>query len=135
MKTLSFLLCCALLWPFASEAKSRKPAENEGQTPYVLQMDEDFPIEQLEGKGLELYPLDKKHQEETLPAPLQEEFIRESGLEEYVKGWDGFEKDRLFLRAEHQSASEVAKRYDGKIPETAIRRLQGLIHELRESQQ
>ena len=135
MKTLSLLLGCALLWPLVSEGKSRKPAENEGQTPYVLQMDEDFPIDQLEGKGLELYPLDKKRPEETLPAPLQEEFIRESGLEDYVKGWDGFEKDRLFLRAEHQSAAEVAKRYDGIIPEAAIRRLQGLIHELRESQQ
>jgi hypothetical protein len=123
MKTLLLLL----LLNGSAQAEPKK-----GQEAHVLQMDSDFPLEDLEGLGTTLHPLSEMSEKEELLTPnLQEQFFQEAGLSPFVKGWDVFDKDRLALRAENQTASEVAARYEGKIPTAAIQAYQYLVRKHR----
>ena len=123
MKTLLLLL---LLTPLA-QAEPKK-----GQEAHVLQMDSDFPIEDLENLGITVHPLSEMNaNEETLPTGLQEQFFQTAGLSQFVIGWDSLEKDRLALRAENQTAAEVSNRYEGRIPVTAISAYQALVRKHR----
>jgi hypothetical protein len=133
MKILSFFLCAVLLGQSSwAEPAKRKPASENGQKPHILQMDEDFPIEALESVSVEVHPISEigKHSQ-TLPAPVLEQFFLECDLTPFLKNWDGFEKDRLALRAENQDSREVFTRYEGRIPEESIRKLKGMIKEYR----
>jgi hypothetical protein len=97
-------------------------------------MDEDFPIESLQTEGVVLHPLSENApQSEMLSPQLQDQFFQEAGLAAFTKTWDGFEKDRLALRAENQDPKEVAARYHGRLPEPAIRKLKSLIESHRRS--
>jgi hypothetical protein len=123
MKTLLILL----LLNGSAHAEPKK-----GQEAHVLQMDSDFPLEDLEGLGTTLHPLSEMSaREEMLPPNLQEQFFREAGLSPFIIGWDVFDKDRLALRAENQTANEVAARYEGKIPTAAIQAYQSLVRKHR----
>jgi hypothetical protein len=137
MKILLLFACLALAnSALGAPAKKRAPNSGGGQTPHVLQMDEDFPIEKLREPGIELHPLtENASRTEMLPANLQEQFIQEAGLSEFTKGWDGFEIDRLALRVENQEPKDVAARYEGRLPEPALRKLKNIIQHYRRSQQ
>lgn len=138
MKILLLFACIALAQPaLAAPAKKRAPNSGAtGQTPHILQMDEDFPIEKLQQPGVEVHPLSEVGSlSEMLPANLQDQFFEEAGLGQFTKGWDGFEKDRLALRTENQSPKDVAARYQGRLPEPAIAKLKEIIQHYRRSQQ
>lgn len=137
MKILLLFACFALTSPaFGAPAKKRAPNSDAGQTPHVLQMDEDFPIEKLQEQGVEIHPLSENaSRSEMLPANLQDQFFQEAGLREFTKNWDGFEKDRLALRVENQDPKAVAARYEGRLPEPALRKLRSIIQHYRRSQQ
>lgn len=137
MKILLLFACLAFAnTTFGAPAKKRAPNSGAGQTPHVLQMDEDFPIDSLQQEGLEMHPLSENaSRSEMLPPGLQEQFFQEAGLSEFTKTWDGLEKDRLALRAENQDPKEVAARYQGRLPEPAIRKLKSIIQHYRRSQQ
>ncbi len=117
---------------FAEGKKGKSFLFADGQKAHVLQMDPDFPVEQLEREGVEVHTLKamQDHQE-VLPGYLQSRFLREAKLDSYVLDWSGFEKDRLLLRAENQSPEEVAARYEGKLPVESISKLKRIIAQYR----
>lgn len=138
MKILLLFACFALVSPaLGAPSKKREPSSGAaGQTPHALQMDEDFPIEQLQQEGAVVHPLSGVGSSSQMLSPnLQDQFFHEAGLGEFVKNWDGFEKDRLALRAENQEPKDVAARYEGRLPEQAIRKLKTIIKEYRRSRQ
>lgn len=121
------ILLVALLSSLSTQA-----AEPRAQ---VMQLDADFPIEALRGEGIAIRPLHQSPQrQEALPPNAQTRLFREADLTTAVKDWDALDRDRLLLRAEHQSSVEVAARYEGKIEEARIRRLQALIRKYRARQ-
>jgi hypothetical protein len=136
MKILLLFACAALVNPtFAAPAQKRSPNSGAtGQTPHAIQMDEDFPVEALEKEGVVVHPLSENAgRSEMLSPNLQDQFFHEAGLSEFTKGWDGFEKDRLALRVENQDPKEVATRYEGRLPEPALRKLKSIIQHYRRS--
>jgi hypothetical protein len=137
MRILLLFTCFTLATTaFSAPAKKRMPGSEAGQTPHALQMDEDFPIDSLRQDGLEVHPLSENASRgEMLPPNLQDQFFREAGLGDFVKNWDGFEKDRLALRVENQDPQEVAAHYQGRLPEAALRKLKSIIQQYRRSQQ
>jgi hypothetical protein len=113
---------------FAEGKKGKSFLFADGQKAHVLQMDPDFPAEQLEREGVKVHTLKNvQESQEVLPVYLQSRFLREAKLDSYVLDWSGFEKDRLCLRAEHQNPDEVVARYDGKLPLESITKLKQLI--------
>lgn len=137
MKILLLFACLAFAnTTFGAPAKKRAPNSGAGQTPHALQMDEDFPIGSLQQEGVTLHPSSEiGSQNQMLSPQLQEQFFQEAGLAEFVKKWDGLEKDRLALRVENQAPEEVAARYQGRLPEAAIRKLKSIIESYRRSRQ
>lgn len=134
MKTLILTLGLLPLLSFAAE-KKRHPTPTDGQRAHIIQMDEDFPIDELAGEGVDLHPLSEVGKdEEMLPVDVQERFFRQAGLDAYVKGWDALDRDRLAMRTEHQSPEEAAGRYEGKIPLPQFVKLKNLINKYRAEQ-
>jgi hypothetical protein len=116
----------------AESKKTKAHQTSDAQKPHVIQMDPDFPIDQLKSNGIETHSLkNMQATQEVLPPYLQSKFLREAKLDSYVKEWSGFEKDRLCLRVEHQSPDEVAARYEGKIPLEPITKLKKIIAQYR----
>ncbi len=113
----------------SAESKKKKPFFfSDGQKAHVMQMDSDFPVEQLEKEGVEIHTLkEMQDQQEVLPPHLQSQLFRESKLDGIVREWSGLEKDRLCLRVENQSVEEVAARYEGKLPVEQLAKLKKLI--------
>jgi hypothetical protein len=116
----------------AESKKAKSFPYSDGQKPHVIQMDPDFPIEQLKSDGIETHSLKNiQSTQEVLPPYLQSKLLREAKLDSYVKDWSGFEKDRFCLRVEYQKPEEVVSRYDGKIPLEPIAKLKNLISQYR----
>lgn len=130
---IAFIPAFALTAGTISADNKKKPFFfSDGQKAHVIQMDSDFPIEQLEKEGVEVHSLKKmQEQQEVLPPHLQSQLFREAKLDGYVKEWSGLEKDRLCLRVENQSPAEVAARYEGKIPVENLAQLKRLISQYR----
>lgn len=103
-------------------------ARKTGQEAHIIQLDEDFPIEELETEGAATHSLAAlPSKSEALPPAVQDRFFRESGLDSFVADWSGFDRDRLALRSEHQDPEEVSGRYEHKLPKAALSKLKALI--------
>jgi len=126
MKLLIILSLCLVQLPAwsAGNEQSRKT----GQEAHIIQLDEDFPIEELEAEGAATHSLAAlPSNSEALPPAIQDRFFRESGLDSLVADWSGFDRDRLALRCEHQDPEEVSGRYEHKLPKVALSKLKALI--------
>lgn len=122
-------LAIALLLLFGASAAGASP---EAQ---VLVMDQDLPVEELNVPDeIKVHTVGKRAASELLPPHVQERFVRDAGLETATQGWDAFERDRLFLRAENQEAKIVSDRYQGRIGVAAVRSLQRMIRRYRADQ-
>lgn len=103
-----------------------------GADAHVLVMDRDLPTEELDSsEGVKVHPVGKRAATDLLPPHVQERFVRDAGLETATQGWDAFERDRLFLRAENQEAKVVSDRYQGRVSAAAVSSLQRMIRRYR----
>jgi hypothetical protein len=95
---------------------------------HVLQMDEDFPVEDVAGEGLTIHHLHEVNaNSETLPMPVLHRLFQKSGLAPYIKDWGALEQDLLALRCEKHESGRVFEKYEKKIPQDAIEKFQVLV--------
>jgi hypothetical protein len=119
------LLLLGFFFSLSSALASHKIEDQDGI--HVLQMDEDFPIEELQQKNLTIHPLSEIHSKsETLPVSELHKLFQKSGLSSFVQGWSGLELDLLALRCEKQEPQKVVEKYEKKIPLEAIEKFKSL---------
>lgn len=122
MKT--YLLIIAFLAPLPAAAKKRAPAEaRPANHAHIMQLDEDFPIDELdEDPDVEVHRLGDADPYALPPVSIQKGMLRAAGLES-VLGWDPVERDIFFGMAGESDLAFVAKKYEGRVSADSIRRL------------
>lgn len=97
----------------------------------VIQLDPELPVKELELEGYEVVSYDDFVSSDPWTAPdpgLRDEIFQASSLSEYLKGWDHFRRDMLFLRAQELEFEALVKKYP-EIPKKALRMLVRVIEE------
>ena len=101
------------------DSETHQAAEQE------LKGNSHFKLQPLPEKGA---PAPQPRTEAPLPPDpiLREKTFQQAGITPYVRKWDSLDRDLLWIRASSLTAHALIQKYQGKIPEKALKKLKNL---------